>query len=37
MEENITIIKYFCRSCNKEVKKEDIVCPNCGSNLEKVG
>jgi len=35
IEENIT--KYFCRFCNKEVKKEDIICPNCGSNLEKVG
>lgn len=35
MEEDI--INYFCRFCNGEVKKEDTICPKCGSDLEKVG
>jgi len=35
MEENIP--KYFCRSCENEIKKEDTVCPHCGSDLKKVG
>jgi len=35
IEENIT--KYFCRACSKEIRKEDTVCPHCGSDLRKVG
>lgn len=36
MEEDI-VIKYFCRSCNREVKKEDTICPYCNSDLKRVG
>lgn len=35
MEENIP--KYFCKSCEKEITKEDIICPHCSSDLKKVG
>ena len=27
------IIEYTCTECNSIVKKEDIVCPNCGADL----
>lgn len=35
MGENIP--KHFCKSCGKEITKEDTICPHCGSDLKKVG
>jgi len=34
MGENIP--KYFCKSCGKEITKEDTICPHCSSDLKKV-
>jgi hypothetical protein len=34
-EQYHTPLKYYCMSCGKEHK--EIMCPNCGSKMKRVG